>query len=268
MFFLFGLVSLTGQVLLLRELLVIFHGTEISVGIFFGSWLAGIGIGAAVGAWLVKAGKKEPLGVFLHCMVALGFSVLFQICLIRLLPMLFGIAPAELTPLHGILIVAPVGTLTSSFLTGFLFPVGCKTITQAGGRAIGHLYAFEGLGGLIGGLAFTFMLVRYLPPLRIAAVLAAVVALAVMVYCMCFKVKAGMISSAGLLCVALALLSPLGDSFLQWTIRIRWESLHPGLVLLQSKSTPYQQVEIGSLGKQRSFFGNGKIVSSFPDPHA
>ena len=91
MFFLFGLASLTGQVLLLREILAIFHGTEISIGIFYGAWLSGIGVGALVGALLAKRSDVDFQKVFVYSILGLGFSILVEIVLIRNVPRIFGI---------------------------------------------------------------------------------------------------------------------------------------------------------------------------------
>jgi spermidine synthase/uncharacterized protein with FMN-binding domain len=266
MFFLLGLASLTGQILLLREILVIFHGTEISLGIFFGSWLLGIGIGASLGARLMRAAATRAHELFAHALAALGLSLLFQIVLIRFGPWLMGASPAELTPLHGVLAAVPAGTLTTSLLTGFLFPVGCRCLEGAGGRSIGHLYAFEGLGGLLGGIAFTFVFARFMEPLRTAAILAAALAVGALTYGVRRGIRASLITAGTLLLVSGAILTPTGKPLLDWTVQVRWKALHPGLELLESKPTPYQQVEIASLGKQLSLFGNGKIVASFPDP--
>jgi spermidine synthase len=108
MFFLFGLASLAGQIVLLREIMVIFHGTEISIGIFYGAWLVGIGVGASTGAWLVRRWRRSFHDLFLHSLSVLGFSLLFQVILIRHLPSLFGASPAELAPLHGIVAAVPL----------------------------------------------------------------------------------------------------------------------------------------------------------------
>ncbi|MDQ7785085.1 MAG: fused MFS/spermidine synthase [Desulfomonilaceae bacterium] len=267
MFFLFGLVSLTGQILLLREVLVIFHGTEISIGIFFGTWLAGIGIGASTGARLVRSGMRDPVRIFLHSLPALGFSLLFQIVLIRLIPRIFGASPAELAPLHGILVAVPVGTFSTSFLTGFLFPMGCHAMKQAEGRTIGRMYALEALGGLIGGILFTFFMVRWLSPLQIAAALSLLLSVGVLVLGHRKGVTGTVLSAGSLLLVGAVICSPIGARLTDATVRVRWEALHPGLTLLASTPTPYQQIEIAQLGNQRSLFGNGKIVTSFPDPH-
>ncbi|MFZ5864811.1 MAG: fused MFS/spermidine synthase [Thermodesulfobacteriota bacterium] len=268
MFFLFGLAALTGQILLLREILVVFHGTELCIGIFFGAWLAGIGVGASTGAYMTKKSPDQPQTLFIHSYVALGFSLLAEIFLIRTSPRLLGIAPAELAPLHGILLAVPIGTFITAFLTGFLFPVGCKAVPAADDRRVAQLYVFESLGSLIGGAAFTFALVRLLSPLQIASLIALFMALAALFYGRRVKQADSLVSTIPLATCALFVLSPWGQDFVEWTVRVRWQALHPGLELLEHQPTPYQEAEIARLGKQVSLFGNGKIISSFPDPHS
>ncbi|MFH1117620.1 MAG: FMN-binding protein, partial [Pseudomonadota bacterium] len=267
MFLLFGLTSLTGQIVLLREVLVIFHGTEICLGIFFATWLAGIGMGASVGARISRSGRWDGLRVFINSLWALGLSLPLQIILIRCAPLIFGASPAELAPLHGILTVVPVATFSTSFLTGFLFPMGCRAGALTGGRSIGRMYAMEALGGLIGGLLFTFGAARWLTPLHTAAVLSLLLSMAIAIFGRQRNLRGTFLCAGSLAVAGAVLFSPLGGLLTDGTIGVRWRALHPGLTLLESRPTPYQQVEIAQLGNQRSLFGNGKIVVSFPDPH-
>jgi spermidine synthase len=268
MFFLFGLASLAGQVLLLREILAVFHGTEISIGIFYAAWLAGIGVGATVGVRVTRKRSAQLHGLFLHSISALGGSLLIQIVLIRNAPWLLSIAPAELAPLHGIGAAAPAGTFAAAFLTGFLFPVGCGCIADADDRLIARLYAFEALGSLAAGLILSSWLLTRLDAVRIAAVAGMFLGLAAAAAALRWKKPSAFYSSLPLMACCLILLSPLGQTLIDWTILTRWQTLHPGLKLVLSGSTPYQEVEIASLGRQVSMFSNGKIVCSFPDRRA
>jgi predicted membrane-bound spermidine synthase len=268
MFFLFGLVSMTGQIVLLREILVIFHGTEISIGIFYGMYLGGIGLGAGIGAWLTKRKENGFSGIFTISLVALGFSPILHVVLIRTLPFLLGAAPAELAPLRGILVAAPAGTLITAFLTGFLFPVGCKAVPEATDRFIARLYVFEALGGLAAGLLFTFVLVRLLSPVHIAAMTALITGVAAAAFAKRERLRFGLVCTAVLVAIGLMLVCPPGKWLSDWSIRVRWDHLHPGLRLLASEPTRFQQVEVAQLGSQYSLFGDGKIVSSFPDPYS
>lgn len=265
LFFLFGFASLTGQILLLREILVVFHGTEISIGIFFCAWLAAIGIGASVGARYARRTTEALRSSFLNALVGLGFSLLGQIVLIRSIPGIFGIAPAELAPLSGIFTAVVLGTFVTAFLTGFLFPVGCAVGESGSARTIARLYVMEGLGGLAGGVIFTFVLVHFLSPLAVAGILAVLLATGGLLQAIQFRLCGALVGAALLLVIGLVTASPIGNYLNRWSVSVRWQALHPGLELLVSKSTPYQLIEIAHLGKQLSLFGNGKIVSSFPD---
>ncbi len=45
-----GFTSMVGQVLLMRELIVVFYGNELSLGIMLGSWLFWVGVGSLLAA--------------------------------------------------------------------------------------------------------------------------------------------------------------------------------------------------------------------------
>ncbi|MEE9200547.1 MAG: hypothetical protein V3V45_03785, partial [Candidatus Brocadiales bacterium] len=51
---LIGAIATIAQVLLVRELLVVFYGNELCLGVIFGAWLLGVAVGAGVGAILVR----------------------------------------------------------------------------------------------------------------------------------------------------------------------------------------------------------------------
>ncbi len=290
MFFLFGVASLIGQVLLLREVMVLFYGTEIAIGLFFGGWLCGIGVGASAGARVagnasstsrvpmgrVMAKNADALppgplhtnlvGLFAHCLSLLGLSVILEILLVRNIPHLLGTGPAEIAPLHGVLAAVPLTTFAPAFLTGFLFPVGCRCLQTANDRGIAHVYAFEALGSLAAGLAFTFLLVRVFPALSIAALSALILSVGGAAYGLLRGNRGCLLSGFPVALVSVVMLLPVGKGLDNWSTKARWKALHPGIELLTSRPTPYQQAEIGRLGKQFSFFGNGTIAASFPDP--
>ena len=181
---------------------MIFHGTEISIGIFLGTWLAGIGTGASVGALLVKRINADFRRIFVYSLAALGFSLIFQVLIIRLIPAIFRISPAELAPLSGVLLAVPIGTFSTAFLTGFLFPVGCKAASGPDDRFIARIYAFEALGSLAGGLVMTFVLARFLTPLHVVALMALLLAFVAVFYAARLKPKRPMIAGAVLICAA------------------------------------------------------------------
>jgi spermidine synthase len=213
MFFTTGLASVVGQILLLREILVVFHGTEVSIGIFFAAWLAGIGSGAACGAWLTKSISGDFRRLFVHGTAGLGASVIVEIILMRAMPHLFGIAPAELAPLHGVVPAVCLGTIFPAWLTGVLFPLGAKATREHSDTTVAGLYVFEALGGLVGGVCFTFVLVRRFGPMETAGLVASIPALAATWYGLRNGVKCSLLSGGAVVLVGVLLLSPSGEDF-------------------------------------------------------
>lgn len=268
LFIVTGFASLCGQILLVRELLVIFHGTEITVGVFFGCWLAWIGVGAALGAWITRKFQWDFSRLFSTGIILLALSILVEILIIRASPAIFNIAPAELAPLRGVLVAGLLATGFTSLLTGTLFPVGCACLPLKNDRLISRLYALEALGGLLAGALFTFVLVRALNPIQITGIIIFISSVSAVSYGVrrgAHSPVVGSVTGALLIMVALACVA----GFLsQTSIKLRWRALHPGLEMLVSTPSPHQHVELARLGKQFSLFGDGKIISSFPDPHS
>ena len=96
-FFAFGCVIALGQVLLLREFLVTFHGTEICIGAFYGSWFLWIGIGALWGPRLLARFMGEA-GSYMALHLAFPAAVLAEIILLRTLRTMIGVGPTSSCP--------------------------------------------------------------------------------------------------------------------------------------------------------------------------
>ncbi len=267
LFLICGSASITGQILYLREILAIFHGTEIAIAVFFASWLTGIGIGASVGARASERLGESSRAAFLHALAAMSVVIPLPAAGVRYIPELLGVAPAELAPLHGVVTAVIITTGIPAFLTGFLFPLGCKAYRDADDRAIAGLYVFEALGSLAAGLLFTFVLVRSLSPLHIAALIGIVIAAAALVFALKSRSKGAVLTTGAALAWSLLMLLPVVDLLARHSVHSRWEALHPGIELLASRPTRYQLLEVGKLGPQYSLFGNSKVLASFPDPH-
>jgi spermidine synthase len=268
LFLICGSASITGQILYLREILAIFHGTEIAIAVFFASWLTGIGVGASVGARASERLGESSWAAFLHALAAMSVVIPSLVAAVRYIPELLGVAPAELAPLHGVVTAVIITTGIPATLTGFLFPLGCKAYMGADDRAIAGFYVFEALGSLAAGLLFTFVLVRSLSPLHIAALIGIVIAAAALVFALKSRSKGAVLTTGAALVWSLLLVLPGGDLLARHSVHSRWGALHPGIELLTSRPTPYQLLEVGKLGPQYSLFGNSNVLASFPDPHA
>jgi len=61
-FILIGIASTLGQVMFLRELVVLFCGNELTIGIVLASWLLWTGLGGL----MAKRIREIPLSIFLY----------------------------------------------------------------------------------------------------------------------------------------------------------------------------------------------------------
>ncbi len=165
-----GFSGMVAQVLLLREILVIFHGNELTIGIILGNWL----VLEAIGAFLLgKKIEKIRLKLEAFVVIQLLFSSLFplMIYLARIFKGIIGIPVGEglgLLPIFysSFLILLPV-----SLLHGAAFTFACKIhseIFKKRAVSIGRVYVYETLGVLIGGVAFTYLLIPYFHSFKIS----------------------------------------------------------------------------------------------------
>jgi spermidine synthase len=141
-----GFVTLLGQVVLLREIGVAFHGSELAYVLGFGFWLCGTALGAA------HRDDRDPVAALRLA----GWAVLPALVLARALrPLLGTVTGAE----PGLLRLL-VGLALSLGPVGFLGGAAFRRIANARlatGSTLAHTYALECLGAAVGGLAATLL---------------------------------------------------------------------------------------------------------------
>jgi spermidine synthase len=141
-----GFVTLLGQVVLLREIGVAFHGSELAYVLGFGFWLCGTALGAS------HRDDRDPVAALRLA----GWAVLPALVLARALRPLLGTVtgaePGLLRLFVGLaLILGPVG-----FLGGAAFR-RVANARLAAGSPLARTYALECLGAAVGGLAATLL---------------------------------------------------------------------------------------------------------------
>lgn len=157
--FILGLTSMVSQILLLRELITIFYGNELAIGIMLASWLFWVSIGSLAGAKLViSLGLTQLLNAFI-----LPISLFAVSCVTKIIP---GYAPGEIIGIFAMmgisfLLLAPV-----CFIFGISWASACRTATQGKDSPlkIGHIYIYEALGAAAGGFLFNFVLAKWVNP--------------------------------------------------------------------------------------------------------
>ncbi|MCL0103824.1 spermine synthase, partial [Dehalococcoidia bacterium] len=158
-----GFSGMAIQLLLLRELLVVFHGNDLAIGIIFANWLACEAFGAFfIGKRIEHARKRVRAFISLSILFAL-FAPL-ALYLVRTVRDLLGVAPGVGMGVFPILYSSLLILFLPSLLHGALFVFTCKLCAQfafygEGASSIGRVYVWETIGHIAGAVVFTFLLI-------------------------------------------------------------------------------------------------------------
>jgi spermidine synthase len=262
---LIGFTAVIAQVVLMRELLVVFYGNELSLGVMLANWLLWTALGASVlGRWAARASHPRRFMAGLETLVA--FALPLTLLAVRASKALFQSVPGE--------ILGPVPMFLTSFLTlsvfcvlsGGLFAAGSRLYAELTGAttaaATGAVYLLEAAGSGLGGVLAGLVLVRLLTAFEIAAILGVLnLAAAWVLVARVAGRRRLMAASFGVL-AALVLagsyeLQPLSRALL-------WR----GYDLIATRNSVYGSLAVVDTGASRSLFENGLIVMTVPDPAA
>ena len=175
--FLLGLFSISGQVLLLRELIRTFHGNELFIGTALFGWLIAVAFGAYMGGKLTYS--FSPAILFIVGVLLLPVMIIIT----RLFPHFMNLVVGEYIPLSTAFAVSTLVMLPIGFLSGWLFPV----ITHQGrllSKSVARVYLYEGIGAFVGGIVVLLVSGGFLSTLQTAGLLAfGIIAGQLMMYC-------------------------------------------------------------------------------------
>jgi spermidine synthase len=273
---LIGFSAVIGQIVLMRELIVVFNGNEISLGIMLSTWLFWTAAGSSLSSRFALGGNDARRAVAaLECL--LGVSLLPTIWALRVSRSLFQTLPGEL--------VGPVPMLLTSLaclslfcgVAGSLFVVATRMYERecvvSARVAASSAYLLEAAGSAFGGILASIVLLRFLESFQIATVVALLnlCMAAVLLLRMSRKQLGAVTVAAALFAVVLvtvALLiyvAPVLDRSAQAR---QWR----GFRLVASRDSIYGNlavIETGNeTGKIRSIYDNGVILASAPDENA
>jgi len=139
--FLTGLVSLFGQIVLLRELNVAFYGIELIYLIALGVWMLLTAVGALIGGRRPSAGRTAVL--FLCFALSLPLGVVF----LRASRFLLGGIPGAYLPFPRQIAALVIALLPAGLLSGLLFREAAGLHVERG-RTLAGAYVIESAGGL------------------------------------------------------------------------------------------------------------------------
>jgi spermidine synthase len=262
-----GLTSTVAQVVLMRELVATFYGSELLFGLVLAAWLAWV----AVGSWglarlpCLYSSRLRGGGVGGQRAFAAGLALgaaLFpaEIILVRGVRTLLGTTPGALVELGPLVAAVVVILAPLCLLTGVLFTWGARLTVERGGLA-GQAYVWESIGAVGGGALFSFALIRWLDPFQ-TALLVSATNLTIAIRCLkpeTWGLKLSLASFTFLTIVAFPVGRMLHNSTLSW----QWSDL------VFAADSPYGRLTVQARDGQRVFFENGLLAfetqGTFPE---
>ncbi len=254
-----GFAASVGQILMIRELLVLFYGNELSAGLVLAAWMLLFAGGSGLGAISARRVQAPEAGLGLG-IVALALVLPLSVIGVRAWPLVWDLPAGEiLAPLH-ILGMAFFSVAPFCLIAGFLFPLSwAGFLGVAPARQSPLIYLGEALGAGLGGLCFYFLLLPH------CSVLGAAIGVSLILWAGAFpwfrpiQAKTGLIWAMGM-AVLIA-----GFAYGPYLDRMSrsWAWKAP---VKASADTPYHNLVLTEEAGQFSLFANGLWQFSVPDP--
>ncbi len=169
-----GFGGMVAQMLLLRELLIVFSGNELSIGIILANWL----ILEAFGCFFLgkrAENTKNKIETFVGITILFSLSLPAGVYLTRILKNILGVSIGETLGFLPMLFSSFLILLPSSISHGVLFTFGCKIYSMFFNRdasSVGRVYVYETIGTVVAGVVWTYLLIPYLHAFHVAVGLA------------------------------------------------------------------------------------------------
>ena len=260
-----GFFALVVQTVLFRVFLISFEGNELGVGVFFGSWLLWVALGALAGRRATRWSHAFPMLVLLYIP-----AFLVQHALTTHARNLVGVASYELFPFVRMIGLSLLTNAPVSFMTGFLFTLACVWWETAGKEPasegdertspIAAVYIFETLGAFLGGVAVTLMLAKGVSAETVAIVAALV--LAAGVACVW---RPPLLRFVPVTLILIGLLSGLGERWAEWNGVSSWSRLLPVEAYQGQFTTPQGKYLYGQREEQFIVMSGGGVGEALPN---
>jgi len=269
-----GFTCSVSQVLLAREFMNIFSGNELILGVLFVNWMLCI----ALGSWGLSGFANrltEGTEYLAVTLIVVSIVLPVQVLLVRSMAGWVTVERGEMAGLLSTFISTFLALLPFCTLHGFQFALSSRLIPsgendESSGQ-ITRVYVLEALGSVLGGLAFTYLLVYRLQVLEMSLGLGILnLALALMlvahsrgeaVHSSRSKLVAG-VSVLLIMFGGFAILSGGAAAIETASQEWRWS----GLGLVHSQNSVYGEIAVTRSDGQTDYWVNGLPVFTSPDP--
>lgn len=256
-----GFTATIAQILLLRELMIVFSGNELSLGLLLAFWLLWTGVGAtALGRWL-----REPMRANLWVgalQLLTASSLVADLCMVRGSRAYLQATPGTLLGL-GPMIATSVGALALFCIpSGLLFAAASHLERKAelsAATATGRVYLCEALGSGAGGLLASLLFIPWLTPFQTTWIVLGVNA--VLASCLLvtrLRKHVASVVTLGVFGSFWWVPGMLERATLGWSWR--------GFQIVAVRNSPYGQLVVAEAGGARSLFESGVRLFGVGEP--
>jgi spermidine synthase len=249
-----GVSAFITQLTLMRELLGVFSGNELVLGIVLGNWLLLTGLGTYLGKTASRL--RNPIGVLVCAQVMIGLLPLAQVFLLRTLRNVVFLRGAEVgvteTVAACFVLLAPY-----CLVAGYLLTLASLVLAvRREPSSIGQVYFLDNVGDVFGGVLFSFVLIYWLDHFRILY-LPALLNLA-LAGAVCVVFGRRLLLAA----VAIVLVALVGLILAYDLDRISAEKLYVGQRIVYMGNSPYGSLIVTESAGQHNFIENGVVLFS------
>lgn len=261
-----GAGGMFGQLLLLREMLVSFHGNELTMGIVLGNWMVSEALGAYLGGKITRF-KSIPVPVLYILLVFLyPFLLMMSVFYTRGITVnILGLLPGEAADLIQIFLVSIMILAPVSIVHGSLYPLACDLLKPYRGRQTsGIIYIYETIGTLAGGILFTLIFAHRADAFQISYGLLVMHSIIIAVLAFLFSKRKRLKGVIFIFFLLIPVLSAWNlPSFLH---KNSLENLWYGENIIHYENTPYGNIIIAKDKEEYTVFYDGQPIITMPYP--
>lgn len=252
-----GLTSIISQIIIIRELVVVFYGNELSLGIILASWFFWIALGSFLAGRLVEKLRMGERS--LSAIQTITFLILpLNLLLLRNIKSILNIPTGKIIGLMPMLGSSFLSLAPICILLGFTFILISKIAsfkTKTPSKEIGGVYLLEGLGASIGGILFSFLLIKLLTPFQNIFIIAGINLIVAIL------IKRNIFHSLFLIILSLAFIFSWPKYLEDITRKIQFRPFE----LIESIDSLYGNIAVTKTGKEFSFYENALLLFTSGD---
>ena len=251
---------------------MVFHGSELSMGIILAAWLAWVGVGSRLGAIFAER-SNHPVQLLALTAAGIALTTPATIGFIRGVRSFFDVLPGAYLSLQDMAISSFLLMAPTCLLIGMQFVLLSKVWRENDHKGdttgTAKTYVGEAVGNMFGGIIFTFLMVRNLNAVQSAVIIALLMPATLLLITR--KSLSTPRRFRWLLWAILGfslLILPFSDALNSWAHRMQWQIFSPQHQLVGTHQSKYGTISILQRERQFSFFQSGHLIFSTAGPEA